>query len=78
MKTAISIPDDVFREAEAFAKRKHLSRSALYTAAVRSFVEQRTSREITKRLNDVYARQASHLDDALGAMQAASLPRESW
>lgn len=34
MKTAISIPDDVFRAVEAHAKRLKLSRSEFFTRAV--------------------------------------------
>ena len=39
MKTAISIPDDVFAEAEETAQRLGVSRSGLYTRAIAEFVE---------------------------------------
>ncbi len=38
MKTAISLPDDVFRELDACAKRLELSRSGLVLAATREFL----------------------------------------
>ena len=38
MKTAVSLPDDVYAEAEAFAQAHHLSRSHLYVCALREFL----------------------------------------
>ena len=38
MKTAISIPDDLFREVEACSRRLRLSRSRLFAAAAREFL----------------------------------------
>ena len=78
MKTAISIPDPVFLEAEAYARRHRLSRSALYTEAVRTFVEDRKPQEITRQLDEVYSKEPGDLDAVLGRMQAVSLPKEDW
>jgi metal-responsive CopG/Arc/MetJ family transcriptional regulator len=47
MKTAISIPDDVFKQAERAAKRLGLSRSELFTRAVQAFLASRLERNIT-------------------------------
>lgn len=47
MKTAISIPDDVFAQAERVAKRLGLSRSELFTKAVQAFVATRVEGNIT-------------------------------
>lgn len=38
MKTAISIPDDLFREVEASARRLKLSRSRLFASAAREYL----------------------------------------
>ena len=78
MKTAISIPDDVFQEAEQLARRRRLSRSALYTAALKSFVQQHRPSDITDALNEVYGDNANDLDAALNAMQLMALPKEQW
>lgn len=48
MKTAISVPDDVFEQAEKAAKRLGLSRSELFTRAVRAFLATRAEQNITK------------------------------
>jgi hypothetical protein len=48
VKTAISIPDDVFKEAERAAKRLGISRSELFTQAVRRFLETQRNASITR------------------------------
>ncbi len=40
MKTAISIPEDVFREAQAFAKQQNMNRSEVFVLAMRNFLKQ--------------------------------------
>jgi metal-responsive CopG/Arc/MetJ family transcriptional regulator len=78
MKTAISIPDDVFARADAFAKRRKMSRSALFTAAVAEYVQQRTAQDVTRQLNAVYSREDSTLDPVLEAIQTEASPGEDW
>jgi hypothetical protein len=39
VKTAVSVPDDVFRRAEKLAKTRKISRSQLYTAALVNLLE---------------------------------------
>jgi hypothetical protein len=46
MKTAISIPDDVFEQAERAAKRLGLSRSELFTRAVKEYLGTRLEANI--------------------------------
>ena len=47
MKTAISIPDEIFRRAEAAAKRLGLSRSELFTQAAVLFLKSHPPRDVT-------------------------------
>ena len=51
MKTAISIPDDVFARAEALAHRLKKSRSKLYSEAIEEYLARRSPNEITEALN---------------------------
>jgi metal-responsive CopG/Arc/MetJ family transcriptional regulator len=53
MKTAVSIPDDVFRDAERLAKRLRRSRSQLYADALREYVTSRSPDEIEATMNRV-------------------------
>jgi metal-responsive CopG/Arc/MetJ family transcriptional regulator len=78
VKTAISLPDDLFRMAEAAARKLRMSRSQLYAAALAEFLERRRTSKITERLNTVYAKEQSGLDPALRAAQMRSLEREDW
>lgn len=77
MKTAISIPDDVFRAAEATARRTGMSRSQLFTEAMRLFLRMHGEKGVTELLNQVYGNVDSKLDPGLSRMQSASI-REDW
>lgn len=55
MKTAISIPDDVFADAEVLAHNLRKSRSELYSCAVREYVARHAADSVTTALNIVCA-----------------------
>jgi metal-responsive CopG/Arc/MetJ family transcriptional regulator len=78
MKTAISLPDGVYREAERYARRQGKSRSQLYAEAITEYLARHASDSVTEMLNKVW--------DELGypdrsfTRQAAKkiLGQESW
>ena len=78
MKTAISLPEDLFRLAEAAARKLKMSRSQLYATALAEYLERRKTSNITDRLNRIYSRESSELDPALQSAQMRSLEREDW
>ena len=78
MKTAISLPDEVFEQAEGLAKRKGMSRSELYVQALRLFLEREEGDQVTRKLNEVYGKVASQADPVLSALQFRALPRDEW
>ncbi|MCX5765624.1 MAG: ribbon-helix-helix domain-containing protein [Gemmatimonadetes bacterium] len=78
MKTAISLPDDLFKSGDSLAKRMGLSRSELYARALADFVAKHKASQVTQRLNAVYATEVTVLDPALAAVQSVLLVRESW
>lgn len=53
VKVAVSIPDDVFEEAENLVRERNVSRSELYTEALRALVQ--SDARITEQLNQMYA-----------------------
>jgi predicted transcriptional regulator len=53
MKTAISIPDDVFEDAERLARRLGHSRSQLYSRALREFVARHEPDHVTAVLDEM-------------------------
>jgi antitoxin MazE6 len=78
VKTAVSIPDPLFRAAERLAKRLGMPRSRLYSRAIERYVSETQERDVTALLNQVYAKETAELDSALAALQWASIPREQW
>jgi metal-responsive CopG/Arc/MetJ family transcriptional regulator len=75
MKTAVSVPDDLFRQAEAAARRLRVSRSELYSKAIAEFLNKEDGRAVTERLNDVYSRHSARLDPGLYRAQLKSLQK---
>jgi len=55
MKTAVSVPDDLFRLAEVAARRLRVSRSQLYATAISEFLNRQQGDAVTERLNEVYS-----------------------
>jgi hypothetical protein len=53
MKTAISLPDDVYHEAERHAKRIRKSRSQLYAEALAEYLARHAPDEVTESMNHV-------------------------
>ncbi len=76
MKTAISLPDELFASADSLAKRMSVSRSELYATAVAEFVAKHRSKDITARLDAVYADLSGDVDPALRRAQARSVAEE--
>lgn len=75
METAVTIPDNLFRQAEELAAALGISRSDLYAAALQEFIR---DQRVTERLNQVYQKNDSELDGVLKQLQAVSLPAEQW
>lgn len=78
MKTAISLPDELFRAGDALAKRMKVSRSELYARALGEYLTKHRADQVTQRLNAVYAAEDANLDPGLARLQARSLGRGDW
>jgi metal-responsive CopG/Arc/MetJ family transcriptional regulator len=78
MKTAVSVPDDLFRQAETAARRLGVSRSQLYSTAIAEFLMHRQTGAVTERLNEVYAFQPARVDPDVHSAQLSSVHKESW
>jgi metal-responsive CopG/Arc/MetJ family transcriptional regulator len=78
MKTAISLPDPVFEEAESLAKQLGVSRSELYTNALKAYLQKYNRDQTLNKLNQIYAEESSALDPILAKIQFMSLPSENW
>lgn len=77
MKTAISIPDEIFEAADALAARRGISRSELYARAVSDWVERHRDDRVTERLDAVYGTggDSGALEPLLSTLQLRSIKR---
>jgi len=78
MKTAISIPDKVFQDAERLAERLHKSRNQVYSEAVAEYVARHDPDAITEQINAVCAEVDTRPDPFVTAAARRILERTEW
>jgi metal-responsive CopG/Arc/MetJ family transcriptional regulator len=78
MKTAISLPDELYDEADAVADRIGVSRSQLYATALAEYLAKFRSENVTNQLNAVYSNEPERPDAAVRAAARKALGRSSW
>lgn len=78
MKTAISIPDDVFRKADRLAIRTRKSRSQLFCDAVREYVARHAPDEVTEAMDRVCAELDDERDQFARTAASRTLERVEW
>ncbi len=78
MKTAISIPDDVYAEAERLTRRLNKSRSQLYADALKEYLARHDPDAVTEALNRVVEEVDSRPDTGLSAAARRVLERVEW
>jgi len=79
MKTAVSIPDDLFIAADKLAENLGTTRSGLYARALAAYLAEYQSTLITDKLNEYYGETDSRLDPIWGQLQARALPKDdTW
>jgi len=79
MKTAISIPDDVFAGAEKLAQRTKRSRSDIYAAAVREYLARHSVDAVTEAMNSVMEQVGGTLPDPFVSRAARNtLQQVEW
>ena len=78
MKTAISLPEKVFREAERFARRVRKTRSRLYAEAIAEYLARHAPDDITESMNKVCDRVGVANDTFHAKAARKVLAREAW
>ena len=78
MKTAISIPDRIFRDAERLAERLKKSRSQMYSEAVAEYVARHEPDSITEQINAVCEEVDTRPDPFLQQAARRILERTEW
>jgi metal-responsive CopG/Arc/MetJ family transcriptional regulator len=54
VKTAISIRESLFKEADALARQMNMSRSRLFVLAVEEFIRQHQNQQLLKQIDQAY------------------------
>jgi hypothetical protein len=64
MKTAISVPDEIFESADALAGKLHVTRSKLYSMALEQFIKENEKENITQKINEYIEKYGQPVDQA--------------
>jgi len=78
MKTAVSIPDDVFEEAEALAHRSKRSRSELYARALSEYVARHAPDSVTEAMDRALDEGDEPSDKFKARAARRTLERNEW
>lgn len=78
MKTAVSIPDEIFQRAEQLARHHRRSRSEVYAAALDEYVARHAPDEVTDTMNRVCEEVGDEDDAFLAAAGRLALDRVEW
>jgi metal-responsive CopG/Arc/MetJ family transcriptional regulator len=78
MKTAVSIPDEVYERAERLARRSKKSRSRLYGDALKEYLARHTPDEVTEAMNRACAEVGESKDPFVSSAASRILERSEW
>lgn len=78
MKTAISLPDEVFRAAERHARRVRKSRSQLYAEALSEYLARHAPDDVTEAMNQVMDELEKPVDPFVIAAARRVLEQSEW
>ncbi len=78
MKTAVSIPDEVFARAERLARRTRKSRSQVFSSALREYLARHAPDEVTEAMDRVCAEVGDQHDPFVAAAARRALERSEW
>jgi metal-responsive CopG/Arc/MetJ family transcriptional regulator len=78
MKTAVSIPDQIFEQAERLAKRTRTSRSHVFSCALREYVARHSPDEVTDAMDRVCEQLGEHLDPFVERAGRQTFERSEW
>lgn len=78
MKTAVSVPDDVFEKVERLARRARKSRSEVFSAALREYVARHAPDEVTESMNEVWDKVNDPVDEFVAQASRRVLENSEW
>ena len=78
MKIAVSVPDDVFEEAERLARRTKRSRSEVYSRALAEYVARHAPDRVTEAMDRVLSEIGESTDRFVRVASHRVLKRSDW
>ena len=78
MKTAVSIPDQIFEQAERLARRTGESRSHVFTSALREYVARHSPDDVTEAMDRVCAEVGAERDPFVAQASRRVLESSEW
>ena len=78
MKTAVSIPDQVFEQAERLARRTRKSRSNVFSSALREYLARHSPDEVTEAMDLVCEQLGKHPDPFVARAARRTLEQTEW
>jgi predicted transcriptional regulator len=78
MKTAVSIPDELFNRAEELARQTGKSRSQLYQEALSEYLLRRDPPSLTRAMDEALAEIEPEPDPWLAEAGRQTLERSDW
>ena len=78
MKTAVSVPDEIFEDAERLARRLKRSRSEVYSRALAEYVARHAPDKVTEEMDKVLAQLAEPADEFVATAARRALRRTEW
>ena len=78
MKTAVSIPDEIYEGAERLARRTKKSRSRLFSDALKEYLARHAPDEVTEAMNLACLEAGEQKDSFVSAAAHRVLRRSEW
>jgi metal-responsive CopG/Arc/MetJ family transcriptional regulator len=78
MKTAVSIPDNVFAQADRLAEQLNKSRSEVYSLALAEYLARHSPERVTEAMDRVCAEIGPEKDDFTAAAARRVMERNQW
>ncbi|MDP2790687.1 MAG: ChpI protein [Rectinemataceae bacterium] len=73
MKTAISLPEHLYKDAEKTAKSLGIPRSQLFAKALEEYISKYKRGEVTEKLNEIYGKMETGTGANIADIETASV-----
>lgn len=78
MKTAISLPDQLFEVADSLASQMKVSRSQFYATALEKYIAEIERCSVTEKINKFIDEHGQEKDDVMDALMIAQMRKTEW